>query len=246
MNSPAGLLNGIYAMTAGETVYGSRSWKFTPGLFGATLDGFSVSEDRQSRLSINDILLATDAPGRNITCVRRGDGYAQFGGMPFKMDSVHHISRKKFEGLLEKEWPPADDRMVVVAPPGHALANKKRVTLRQLAAHTLVVREVGSGLRYCFEKVLDRAGRSLSELHVALELGSNEAIKEAVLRGVGVALLSTLAVRKEVAGGRLLALEVEGLVCDRELFVVTDRRRVLPPPARLFVTHLEAVPDLAS
>jgi DNA-binding transcriptional LysR family regulator len=140
----------------------------------------------------------------------------------------------------------ADDRMVVVAPPGHALAGKKRVTLRRLAAHPLVVREPGSGLRHCFEKALDRAGQSLSDLRVALELGSNEAIKEAVLRGVGVAVLSTLAVRKEVAAGRLLALEVEGLACDRELFVVTDRRRVLSPPARLFVTHLEALPDLAS
>jgi DNA-binding transcriptional LysR family regulator len=140
----------------------------------------------------------------------------------------------------------ADDRMVVVAPPGHALAKKKRVTLRQLAAHTLVVREVGSGLRHCFEKALDWAGHSLSDLRVALELGSNEAIKEAVLRGVGVAVLSTLAVRKEVAASRLIALEVEGLVCDRELFVVTDRRRGLPPPARLFVTYLEAAPDLAS
>jgi DNA-binding transcriptional LysR family regulator len=142
----------------------------------------------------------------------------------------------------------ATDRMVVVAPPGHALAERTRVTLSELAAHPLVVRETGSGLRHCFEKALERAGRSLSELRVALELGSNEAIKEAVLRGVGVAVLSTLAVRKDVAAGRLVAREVEGIGCDREMFVVTDRRRVLPPPARLFVTLLEAdpVPDLAS
>jgi DNA-binding transcriptional LysR family regulator len=140
----------------------------------------------------------------------------------------------------------ADDRMVVVAPPGHALARKNRVTLRQLAAHPLVLREPGSGLRHCFVKALDRAGHALSDLRVVLELGSNEAIKEAVVRGVGVAVLSTLAVRKDIAAGRLLALEVEGLVCDREMFVVTDRRRVLSPQARLFVTHLEAVPDLAS
>jgi DNA-binding transcriptional LysR family regulator len=142
----------------------------------------------------------------------------------------------------------ASDRVVVVVPPGHALAEKKRVTLARLAAHPLVLRETGSGLRHCFEAALMRAGRSLSDLRVALELGSNEAIKEAVRRGVGVAVLSTLAVRKDVAAGRLLALEVDGIGCDREMFVVTDRRRVLPPPARLFVTLLGAdpVPDLAS
>ena len=114
------------------------------------------------------------------------------------------------------------DRMVLVVPPGHALAGRKSVTVGQLAAHPLVLREPGSGLRHCFEKALERAGRSLSDLRVALELGSNEAIQGAVLRGVGVAVLSALAVRKEVAAGRLVALGIEDLCCDREMFVPTQ------------------------
>jgi DNA-binding transcriptional LysR family regulator len=63
-----------------------------------------------------------------------------------------------------------------------------------------------------------------------------------------VAVLSALAARKEVAAGRLVAREVEGLRCDREMFLVTDRRRALPAPARLFVNFLDAnpVPDLTS
>jgi LysR family transcriptional regulator, low CO2-responsive transcriptional regulator len=142
----------------------------------------------------------------------------------------------------------AGDRMVLVVPPGHALARKKSVSLAALAAHPLILRESGSGLRHSFEAALARAGRSLADLRVALELGSNEAIQGAVLRGVGVAVLSALAVRKEVTAGRLVALTIDGLVCDREMFVVTDRRRVLPTPARLFVNLLEAnpVPDLPS
>ena len=88
----------------------------------------------------------------------------------------------------------------------------------------------------------DRAGRSLSELRVAIELGSNEAIKEAVLRGVGVAVLSALAVQKEIKSGTLHALTVKGIHCDRDMFVVRDRRRVPPLPARLFLTFLEANP----
>lgn len=142
----------------------------------------------------------------------------------------------------------ADDRIVLVAPPDHALTRQKAVTLDDLAAHPLVLREAGSGLRHSFEAALARAGRSLSDLRVALELGSNEAIQEAVLHGVGVAILSALAVRKEVAAGHLLALEIEGLSCDREMFVVTDRRRVLSLQARLFVSLVEAnpVPDHTS
>ncbi len=161
--------------------------------------------------------------------------------------SVGLVGRKPDDANLETRHL-ADDRMVLIVPPGHGLARRKSVTLDRLAAHPLVLREAGSGLRHSFEAALARAGRSLADLRVALELGSNEAIQGAVLRGVGVAVLSALAVRKEVAANRLVALEIDGLCCDREMFVVTDRRRVLSAPARLFVTLVEThpVPDLTS
>jgi len=139
----------------------------------------------------------------------------------------------------------ARDRMVLVVPPGHTLSRRKKVSVKQLARHPLVMREVGSGLRHCFEKSLDKAGLSLSDLRVALELGSNEAIKEAVLRGVGVAILSTYAVQKELRTGQLHALAVSDLHCDRDLYVVQDRRRVLSLPARLFLLFLESHPVTA-
>jgi DNA-binding transcriptional LysR family regulator len=62
----------------------------------------------------------------------------------------------------------ASDRIVLVVPPGHALSRRKKVSLTQLAAHALVLREVGSGPRHCFEKSLERAGGSLTDLRVAL------------------------------------------------------------------------------
>jgi DNA-binding transcriptional LysR family regulator len=136
----------------------------------------------------------------------------------------------------------ASDRIVLVVPPGHALSRRKRVSIKQFAGHALVLREVGSGLRHCFEKSLERAGRSLADLRVALELGSNEAIKEAVLRGMGVAVLSAYAVGKELEAGQLHALEVSDLHCDRDMFIVQDLRRVLPLPARLFLFFLESHP----
>jgi LysR family transcriptional regulator, low CO2-responsive transcriptional regulator len=161
--------------------------------------------------------------------------------------SVGLVGRKPDAGHLEVRHL-ADDRMVLVVPKGHALARKKSLAVGRLAAHPLVLREAGSGLRHSLEAALARVGRSLADLRVALELGSNEAIQEAVQRGVGVAVLSALAVRKEVAAGRLVALEIEGLCCDREMFVVTDRRRVLSPPARLFLNFLETnpIPELTS
>ena len=83
----------------------------------------------------------------------------------------------------------------------------------------------------------------MSELRFVLELGSNQAIKEAVLRGIGVAVLSQYAVQKELRTGQLRALEVNGIRCEREMFVVWDQRRVLPLAARLFLMLLETNPS---
>jgi LysR family transcriptional regulator, low CO2-responsive transcriptional regulator len=158
--------------------------------------------------------------------------------------SLGLVGRKADNPQLEYRYL-ASDRMVLVVPPGHAWAKRKRIALKQLSAHPLVLREVGSGLRHCFEKSLEKAGRSLADLRVALELGSNEAIKEAVLRGVGIAILSTYAVQKELKTGELHALAVSDLHCDRDMFVVRDKRRVLPFPARLFLIFLETHPITA-
>jgi DNA-binding transcriptional LysR family regulator len=139
----------------------------------------------------------------------------------------------------------ASDRMVLVVPPGHALSGRKKVSVKQLPRHPLILRETGSGLRHCFEKSLDKAGISVADLQVPLELGSNEAVKEAVLRGIGIAILSTYAVQKELRAGHLHALEVSDLHCDRDMYVVQDRRRVLSLPARLFLLFLETHPIAA-
>jgi DNA-binding transcriptional LysR family regulator len=170
-----------------------------------------------------------------------GDSTAVIGQVERGEVSVGLVGRKVDHPHLEFRFL-ATDRMVLVVPPGHPLGRRKAATVDQLAAHPLVLREPGSGLRHGFEQALGRAGRSPADLRVVLELGSNEAIKAAVLRGVGVAVLSELAVRREVDAGTLCALEVEGIGGDRDLFVVTDRRRVPPLPARLFLTFLERRP----
>jgi LysR family transcriptional regulator, low CO2-responsive transcriptional regulator len=158
--------------------------------------------------------------------------------------SLGLVGRKADNPHLEFRYL-ASDRMVLAVPPGHALTKRKKVSVKHLPRYPLVLREVGSGLRHCFEKSLEKAGLSLTDLHVALELGSNEAIKEAVLKGVGIAILSTYAVQKELKVRQLHAVEVSDLHCDRDMFVVQDRRRVLCLPARMFLIFLESHPVVA-
>jgi DNA-binding transcriptional LysR family regulator len=125
-----------------------------------------------------------------------------------------------------------------VAPAKHPLARRNRVSLEELCEQPLILRELGSGSRRCLEQALTQAGKSPRDLHVVLELGSNEGIKEAVQRGIGLAVLSTYAVPPKRRAGGLHALRVAGLPLEREFFIVRDRRRVLPIPAQLFLDFL--------
>ncbi len=158
-------------------------------------------------------------------------GEAHLGLVGARMDRPH----LEFRSI-------ACDRLVVVVPAVHPWRRKRRITVAQLATQPLILRESGSGSRYCFEQALTQAGQSLRELRVVLELGSNEAIKEAVLRGVGVAILSTHVVQRELDADLLHTLEVTDLPLRRDIFVVRDRRRVLPPPADLFLALLDSAP----
>jgi LysR family transcriptional regulator, low CO2-responsive transcriptional regulator len=129
----------------------------------------------------------------------------------------------------------ASDELALIVPAGHPWARRKRVTLAQLAPESLILREAGSASRQCFEQALAAVGSSLQQLHLVMELGSNEAIKEAVQRGLGLTVLSTHAVAREIEAGRCHALHIAGLALTRDLFIVWDQRRVLPIPARHFL-----------
>lgn len=115
--------------------------------------------------------------------------------------------------------------------------------VKDFLAQPLVQREEGSGTRRCMERALERAGVAPARLTVALELGSTEAVKGAVLEGAGVAVFSRRAVEREVATGQLKTVPVAGLALDRAIYVVRDRRRALPGPAHLFLTLVHPEPE---
>jgi DNA-binding transcriptional LysR family regulator len=133
----------------------------------------------------------------------------------------------------------ACDDLALIVPAKHPWRAHKAIGLDKLREQPLILREAGSGSRRCLEEALAKVGTSLRDLRVALELGSNEAIKEAVLRGLGVAVLSTRAVERELHAGTFHALQIQRLPLVREMFVTWDRRRALPIPARLFLDLLD-------
>jgi DNA-binding transcriptional LysR family regulator len=203
---------------AGELVLAASS---VPGehLLPAVL---SVYHDRYPHIQVRASITDTATVVQQVE-----QGLAQLGLVGGQRDNPHLI----FSCF-------ACDRMVLVVPVAHPFATQDEVSLEQLCQQPVILREVGSGSRWCLEQALTRAGVSPRNLHVALELGSNEAIKEAVHQGLGLAVLSTHVVQKEVQSGHLRALEVKGLDLQREMYTVHDQRRGLPIPARLFLDLL--------
>jgi DNA-binding transcriptional LysR family regulator len=141
----------------------------------------------------------------------------------------------KREGPHLEFRPFATDEMVVLTPPKHPWARRQRVSLERLVAEPLILREPGSGSRRCFEQALAAAGKTLGEFRVALELGSNEAIKQSVQRGLGVSVVSRQAAEKELQSEELHAVRISDLPLRRELYLVRDTRRALPTTAVAFL-----------
>jgi len=115
----------------------------------------------------------------------------------------------------------ARDRLVVVVAPTHPWTGGAPLSVAELAATPLLVREPGSGTRTSLEVALE--GYEMAA--PLLELGSTSAIRSSVLNGIGPAVLSTLAVADQVRTGQLRVVDIDGLEIERSLRAVWDGPR---------------------
>jgi DNA-binding transcriptional LysR family regulator len=120
---------------------------------------------------------------------------------------------------------------VVIAPPDHPLARRKKTPLAQLMEHEFVVRERGSGTRNAMERFFS-AHRV--ELMASIETASNDSIKHAVAAGLGLGILSIHMIELELAAKRLAVLDVEHFPIMRHWYVVYRKGKRLSPVARTF------------
>ena len=133
-----------------------------------------------------------------------------------------------------------DHPQVMIAPPGHPLAGAGRAEAERLLAETFLFREPGSGTRLLMEKVLDDLGGGMP--YKSVELDSNETIKQAVMAGLGIALISAHTVIAELATGRLATIRMPGKPIVRQWFLVSPKDRPLTPAAahlHAFLTDLD-------
>jgi DNA-binding transcriptional LysR family regulator len=139
------------------------------------------------------------------------------------------------EGGTLTGTPFAPNPLGIVAAPSHRLSLRNQIAPEDLENEPFIVRETGSGTRIAMDRYFADVGVTIDPV---METDSNETIKQAVMAGIGIGMLSLHTVRLEQAAGRLVPLRVAGLPLRRQWFVVHSRLRRLTPAAEEFHQYL--------
>ncbi|HEY9901250.1 MAG TPA: LysR substrate-binding domain-containing protein [Candidatus Sericytochromatia bacterium] len=133
--------------------------------------------------------------------------------------------------------PILENPLVVVAPSDHPLAQEKNISLDRIAAEPFIMREPGSGTRKAVQNLFDEHKILLK---VRLDLGSNEAIKQAIAGGLGISILSAHTLTLEGPNSHLTVLDVEKFPIERYWYAVYPNGKQLSIVARTFLEYLLA------
>lgn len=131
-----------------------------------------------------------------------------------------------------------EDRLVVVAPPGHPLTRRKQVMPADLAREPLLLREGGSGVRDQFEKQMRRAGL---EMLPAWQSASSLVLLHAVREGEGLAVLPYELARDALDREQVAEVRVSGLNLRRRIALTYHRDKYITPSMRSFMEIVKAM-----
>lgn len=128
-----------------------------------------------------------------------------------------------------------ENPLVVVASPHHPLVGQQAIPLKTLAEQPMLVRETGSGTRMAAERLFAQHHLTMK---IRMELGSNEALKQAVIGGLGVSILSQHTLPYETTIGVLALLDVQGFPIKRHWYLVYPEGKQLSIIAQTFRDYL--------
>jgi DNA-binding transcriptional LysR family regulator len=138
--------------------------------------------------------------------------------------------------------PFAPNPLVLVARTDHPLATERGIPIDRLADEDFILREPGSGIR---DAILKRLAAGGVTPRVRMQLGSNEAIKHAIVGGLGISALSLHSLVLESGGGKLALLDVQGFPIERRWNLVYSRHRELSLVAKTFLNFaIESEPQI--
>lgn len=128
------------------------------------------------------------------------------------------------------------DELVTIVHSRHPLARKRSVAAGALQAEPFITRETASTTRVLAERALSEHGVTLNPV---LSLASSEAIKQAVSAGLGMAIVSRLAVQADIRAGRLAVVRVTGMTIQRPIYLAHHHARRQSKAAIAFLCILK-------
>ena len=129
-----------------------------------------------------------------------------------------------------------EDKMVFIASPTHSLVNKKRLTVMDLAGHSMIVHEKGSVPSQAIGEFIRK---NKVDIRIPLELSSNRAIIRAVADGLGIALVSRNVAREEMMTGKIVALPFPGPPMTRNFYLVHHKDKYISEVLKQLINRID-------
>lgn len=134
--------------------------------------------------------------------------------------------------------PLIEDELLLVVPADHRWAQKKSIPLSLVIKEPFITREPGSGTLKSIQLRLVKKGCRMEDFHITAQMGSTEAIRQAIKSNIGVSILSRLAVSDDLETGRLAAIKIQGVSFKRHFYLVHAKHRTPTPAGRVFIDFL--------
>jgi DNA-binding transcriptional LysR family regulator len=160
---------------------------------------------------------------------------------------TRHIQEKVLDGTIELGLvgalvehrriscqPLTTDELVCISLPGKTGEKQRALDPSKLLSFPFILREKGSGTRKSFEQALKKIHLEPKDLQVVAEMGSNEAVRQAVKAGLGISVISRLAVQEDLEQGQLQEIKIRKFPLLRNFYLITLKQRTLSPLAQEF------------
>jgi DNA-binding transcriptional LysR family regulator len=155
---------------------------------------------------------------------------------------IGFVGKESFNRKLAVEalW---KDQLVLAVPADHPWVKRPAVSINNIIKEPFIIRERGSGTRQAIENCLQKqTGKSSLPLHVVCEMGSSEAVKEAIIAGLGVSILSIHAMERELKQGILITIPITDCILERYFYVIYKKQFPLMNYHRLFLEMVHGYP----
>lgn len=239
---------------AGDVLYG-----YAKRLLSVKTAALQALEELQGGVSGELLVGGSSIPGQYVLPPILGSFKRHYPGITVvlnitdTMETLNRLLRGDLElGVVGAHVPHAqilyeqfvEDELVLAVACDHPWAAQGITPLEELATQPFIQRERGSGSRLVTEQILRQHGLEPTTLVTVAEMGSTEAIKQGIKAGIGVSILSRIALTDELRAGSVRIVEIKDVVLQRHFYIVRHRGRALSPLCQTFERFLHRIDPL--